>query len=125
MEVIRELYHLTYTGKLISSDDRIGFNRKAGRMYTSSAYKKAKEELALNWLSQAHPEQPLGYGVGVDMIIWVQDHEPDIDAYLKVILDSGNGILWADDKNIINLRVNKSKKLKGFDLPDLEMDVIL
>jgi Holliday junction resolvase RusA-like endonuclease len=92
-----------------------------GRNLLTKKYRDAKEALAWEIRSQ-WKKQPIGGDVVINIIEYFGDNRRrDIDAYLKVILDAGSGILYGDDSQIVELTVIKAKDLKN---PRIEISVV-
>ena len=74
--------------------------------------KQFKQDLALLVKSQYH-DAPLSGNVLVTIRIYRNFNKPtnkrygDIDNLAKAILDAGNGILWIDDAQIVDLHIIK------------------
>ena len=45
--------------------------------------------------------------------------KPDLDNYIKAIMDAGNGILWADDSQVCELH-----SIKAYGSPRIEVTVM-
>jgi Holliday junction resolvase RusA-like endonuclease len=54
--------------------------------------------------------------VSVMIDFWFARTNSDIDGPIKLVLDSCNGIVWDDDKQVVELSVGKHKALKKADV---------
>lgn len=78
-----------------------------GRNILSNKYRQAKGDLALETRSQWNSE-PLGRNVELNIIQYFGDkRKRDIDAYLKILLDSMEGIVYLNDNQINAMHVFK------------------
>jgi Holliday junction resolvase RusA-like endonuclease len=64
--------------------------------------------------------KPLQCDIGLDIDFYVSNHRSDLDNLLKATLDCLTGIVWKDDKQIIELLVRKYVDKKN---PRIEMNV--
>jgi Holliday junction resolvase RusA-like endonuclease len=101
------------------------FDRRTGRAYTPTQTRVAEADLAYG-LRQSWHGPPLEGAVVVTAVIsvampasWSAKRKaaalgepavckPDIDNVIKLIADAGNGLVWADDKQIVTLSVHRS-----------------
>ena len=78
-----------------------------GRNILSKKYRETKEALALETKSQ-WKGAPLKAKLTVNIVLYFGDkRHRDIDAYLKILLDSMEGIVYEDDEQIVELHVFK------------------
>ena len=78
-----------------------------GRNILSNRYRQAKRDLQLEIRSQWN-EEPLARNVCVNIIQYFGDkRKRDIDAGLKIILDSMTDIVYLDDSQITEMHVFK------------------
>ena len=83
---------------------------KNGRNILSSKYRNAKEELMQEATALWH-EQPLTRNIAVNIIFTFGDkRKRDIDANIKILLDSLEGIVYENDNQITELHVYKEYK---------------
>ena len=54
--------------------------------------------------------------VSVLLDIWFASRRSDLDGPVKLVLDSLNGIVWEDDRQVVELSVGKHKALKPSDV---------
>jgi Holliday junction resolvase RusA-like endonuclease len=92
-----------------------------GRMLLQKKYRDTKEAIA--WEMKAGwPHEPRSEELCLNMVIYLGSrHKTDIDAYLKIILDAGEGVLWENDNLITELHVFKETDLKN---PRVELSVL-
>lgn len=77
------------------------------RNILSTKYRNAKEELTWEIMSQWDGE-PLSHNVAVNLLLYFGDkRKRDIDAWIKILLDSMTGIVYIDDSQITELHVFK------------------
>jgi Holliday junction resolvase RusA-like endonuclease len=97
---------------------RQGTNKRTGKRYFYTPKKTATFEQSLSFLVRSKFKQlPLLDSVGIDIVCFITRPKsvkrkfpcvkPDNDNYLKSICDSLNGILFADDGQIIDSRIRK------------------
>ena len=92
-----------------------------GRMLLQKKYRDTKEAIAWEMASQA-PKQPRSEELCLNMIIYLGSRRKvDIDAYLKIILDAGEGVLWENDNLITELHIFKEIDLKN---PRIELSML-
>lgn len=95
---------LTYKGKLCSVNNRYYRNFSLKKQY-----KEFKECLSWEAKIQMQGKYAFKCPIRCEIYILYKGRNPDIDNYLKPILDSMNGIVYEDDKQIERLIVYKSK----------------
>lgn len=90
-----------------------------GRAFTAKPQAEAKE--AIRWLfKKAWRGEPLGKEIGIRLSLTFffkaprkkdcgtfKRTRPDGDNLAKLILDCGNGLLWEDDAQVVDLRIIK------------------
>lgn len=93
-----------------------------GRNLLSKKYRAAKE--ALMWeIKSQWPHPPLDGDIILNVVQYFGDNRKrDIDAYLKILLDAGSGVLYHDDVQVAELNVIKAKDI---DNPRVELSVIV
>lgn len=92
-----------------------------GRNILSNKYRQAKRDLQLEIQSQ-YNEQPLARNVAVNVIEYFGDkRKRDIDAYLKILLDSMSDIVYLDDSQVTELHVFKEVDKEN---PRIEIQVL-
>jgi len=91
---------------------RTSCNGKFPRVYISTKGKEFKE--AMSWIAKQHIKTPLKNDVSLEIEYHITAIVgKDIDNILKAILDSLNGIVYEDDKQITELAVRKIRKSKS------------
>lgn len=92
-----------------------------GRNLLTKKYRDTKETLSWEIKSQ-WPKDPLTGEIVLNIIQYFGDNRRrDIDAYLKIILDAAEGVLYEDDTQIVELNVIKAKDLGN---PRIELSVL-
>lgn len=92
---------------------------QGGRVHSYTPEATKAWEQAVQWAAKPHrPESPLTCPLAVAMVFYLPKPKrgkrqypsvrPDIDNYAKAILDALNGVMWADDGQIVQLTVSKS-----------------
>jgi Holliday junction resolvase RusA-like endonuclease len=92
---------------------------QGGRAHSYTPEATKAWEQAVQWAAKPHrPESPLTCPLAVAMVFYLPKPKrgkrqypsvrPDIDNYAKAILDALNGVMWADDGQIVQLTVSKS-----------------
>lgn len=95
---------LTFNTKPVSVNKRYTISR--GRNILSNEYRSAKE--AMQWEAKSQWQgEPLDDDVTVNILLHLDSKRPDIDGYLKIILDSIDGIAYHNDRQITELTVHK------------------
>ena len=101
---------------------------RSGFAYVPEKTRVAKEEIRL-FISQAAPRLFDG-PIAVEMVFLIQRPKsapkrvvhpvkrPDIDNYVKGVLDAGTGLLWGDDSQIVSLTA-----VKAFGNPQIKLKV--
>jgi crossover junction endodeoxyribonuclease RusA len=78
-----------------------------GRMILSKKYRDTKEAMQWEITSQVKFER-ITEDVALNILFYYGDkRKRDIDAYLKILLDSMSGIVYVDDSQITLLHVSK------------------
>lgn len=78
-----------------------------GRNLLTKKYRNTKEALSLETRSQWQNE-PLSEPLALNVLLYFGDRRRrDIDAYLKILLDSMEGIVYEDDVQVTELHVYK------------------
>ncbi len=89
-------------------------------VYMTNRGKTLKESYQWQAIKQ-HGKKPLKGKLEVDMVLYFGNkRKHDADNYFKLILDSGNGILWEDDSQIYRLTVEKKLDIKR---PRIELSI--
>lgn len=92
-----------------------------GRMLLQKKYRDTKEAIAWEMKSQTK-EPPLSEDVCLNVLIYLGSRRKvDIDAFLKILLDAGEGVLWENDNLINELHVFKEIDI---DNPRVELSVL-
>lgn len=92
---------------------------QGGRVHSYTPEATKAWEQAVQWAAKPHrPESPLTCPLAVAMVFYLPRPQrckrqypsvrPDIDNYAKAILDALNGVMWADDGQIVQLTASKS-----------------
>lgn len=93
-----------YHGKPVSINKRYYKN-----FSLTNEYRTFKEELGLYARQIVRGIKIFTKPLCVEITVYYKGREPDIDAYIKPILDSLQGIVYKNDKQIIRLVVVKQK----------------
>lgn len=94
-----------YDGKLVGNNRRYKYR---GQRMLSPEYKKFKEDLG--WLFKAeHPT--VNDKDNFVVRIWFNSKH-DVDALPKCILDSAEGIVYANDRQVKKLEIEKTELIK-------------
>lgn len=92
-----------------------------GRLLLQKKYRDAKESLALEIKTQ-WKQPPLTEEVAINLLVYLgTKRKIDIDAYLKIILDAAEGVVYENDNQVTELHVYKDTDI---DNPRIEMSVI-
>ena len=92
-----------------------------GRMLLQKKYRDTKEAIAWEMASQWH-EDPSSEELCLNVIIYLgTKRKTDIDAYLKILFDAGEGIIYENDNQITELHVFKEYDKKN---PRVEITVV-
>lgn len=84
-----------------------------GRNILSKKYRDTKYALALETRSQAKFE-PYRGNLAMNVMMYFGDNRKrDIDAYLKILLDSMEGIVYENDNQIVELHCFKEVDIKN------------
>jgi Holliday junction resolvase RusA-like endonuclease len=89
-----------------------------GHVYTPE--RTAEFENTVRWLLRQQHVPKLNGDVVIDVTFWVKRRDSDWDNYAKALCDAGNGICWADDKQIADARVRVVKVTAGL-MPCIEL----
>lgn len=92
-----------------------------GRSIISKLGRETKT--ALEWEIRSQVKfSPLEGSVAVNLMLYFGDRRKrDIDSYLKVLLDSMNGLVYIDDSQIIELHVFKEIDIEN---PRVEIQIL-
>ncbi len=79
-----------------------------GQTYVPKSAREARLELQAHMLRLTVGQKPLEGQIALEMGLFrpsKRDHrkDGDIDNYQKAVLDAGNGVLWVDDRQIVDL----------------------
>lgn len=87
------------------------------KVYTPSATKRYEDTLKTKFRS-AYKGAPIDHEIFVSVTFYLKKPKtsknihpktkPDLDNYLKAVLDAGNGILWKDDALITEIHCKKA-----------------
>ena len=95
---------------LIFKTKPVGVNKRytisRGRNILSKEYREAKETMQWEAKSQWQGE-PLDEDLTVNILLYLGSNRTDIDAYIKIILDTLTDIAYEDDKQVTELSVVK------------------
>jgi len=75
---------------------------RAARTYTPARTKAYEEKLA--WMLRSAGARPVTGDLGIDLVFHT-DRRGDADNLLKAVLDAGNGVMYVDDAQIVDIRV--------------------
>lgn len=89
-----------------------------GRMVVSAEAKAYKEQVA--WIARAAGVELIDGDVSVTMRVYRQAKRGDLDNTAKVLLDSLNGIAYADDSQIVRIVAERYDDKKN---PRVEVEV--
>ena len=96
---------ITLTTKPVPVNQKYSVIR--GKMFLSKTYRDTKEAMQWEVKSQWKGE-PLAEEVSLNVMFYYGDNRKrDIDAYLKILLDSMSDIVYTDDSLITELHVFK------------------
>ena len=99
------MIHFSYSGQFATLNSKY----ISRRFVLSDNYRGAKEELGFRAREIMRGRAPVSGQLWCDIDFKYKGREPDIDAYIKFILDSMNDIVYQDDKQIRRLTVTKTK----------------
>ena len=78
-----------------------------GRMLLQAKYRNTKEALALEMRSQIN-HAPLEEELVLSVMIYLgTKRKTDIDAFLKILMDAGEGVLYENDNQVTELHIYK------------------
>lgn len=111
------------------------FVRATGRTYTPAETRSAEAALRHLLIAQGAAAYPAGCPLVVVLTFRVRRPKsaprrivhpatrPDLDQYVKLVLDAGNGIIWPDDAQIVSLRAGKMFARDGDGGPSISLEV--
>lgn len=109
---------------LVIKTKPVGVNQRytisRGRNILSRKYRDTKEAMMWEAKSQWQGE-PLTGDVTINIFLYLDNHRPDIDSYLKIILDSLDGIAYDNDRQVTELSVIK---MHDSEEPRIEIQVL-
>jgi len=81
---------------------------KNGHQYVPKEARELRMELQTHFLRLTVGQKPLEGQIAIEMGLFrpiKRDHrkDGDLDNYMKAILDAGNGVLWVDDRQVVDL----------------------
>lgn len=92
-----------------------------GRLLLTKSYRDTKDALAWEIASQFKLD-PLEEMLAMNVILYFGDNRKrDIDAYLKILLDSMTGIVYKDDSQIVEMHIFKEKDIEN---PRTEIQIL-
>jgi Holliday junction resolvase RusA-like endonuclease len=72
------------------------------------------------WLALAQGVEVLNGAVGVSLTVYRKAKRGDADNFIKVCLDSLNGVAWEDDKQIVEIHLYRRDDKKN---PRVEIEI--
>lgn len=80
-----------------------------GTVYAEPKSKAREREISMLAKVAMIGRKPFTGAVRVNIHLWMADRmaKPDIDNAEKLILDAFNGIVWTDDKNVVEIHTTK------------------
>lgn len=96
------------------------FVRQTGVAYTPAPTRNAEAAIRVLLMSQGAQLYDAGVPLVVEMIFMVTRPQsapksvlypakrPDLDQYIKLLLDAANGVLWRDDAQVVDLWARKA-----------------
>lgn len=90
-----------------------------GRFYKDRGASLAQKAVAWEIRNQ-YRGKPLEGPVAVEMTFWWKNKRKDIDSSIKATLDACTGILWLDDRQVVDLHVWKECDKEN---PRVELDI--
>ncbi len=107
---------LTFTGEPIpAARPRFG----QGGTYMPKSYTAYKEALAWLFKAKMKTRKPMRGAIIIVLDFYRKNHRRvDLDNLEKTVLDAGNGVVWEDDAQIIDMH---SRKFLGCDEPRVEV----
>lgn len=110
---------ITITQKPIPVNSKYGVIN--GRMLLTKKYRDTKEAMKWEIISQ-WKDKPLKGNVTLNILQYFGDNRKrDIDAYIKILLDSMEGIVFDDDSQVVEMHLFKEKSLKN---PRIEVQIV-
>lgn len=110
------LIYIDYRGPLSGAAvNRAYKTTRYGGFYKSAEAKSFQEVLSFKAKQAMKGKKRLEGPVSVLIDFWFVSGS-DIDSCLKMTLDSLNGIVWEDDKQVVELSVGKHKALRKQDV---------
>jgi crossover junction endodeoxyribonuclease RusA len=87
-------------------------------------YRSFKQHFA--WYAKRATSKRIEGPVRVKVIVYTQGNKvADVDNLAKSLMDSSNGICWCDDKQVVDLRIQRIKvKHKTDERAEIEIDEI-
>ena len=93
-----------------------------GRNILTKTYRDAKAELALETRSQVNFEPLVGSLAATLHLYFGDSRKRDVDAYIKILLDAMEGIVYENDNQISELHVYRHVDKKN---PRTEIEVVV
>lgn len=103
---------------------------RSGRCWTPKGTRDAEKSILGHVLASEHPYWETE-ALTVGLVFYIprpksikRDYptsRPDLDNYVKLVLDSLNGILWKDDSQVISLAATKAYVTQGKEIPGIEI----
>jgi Holliday junction resolvase RusA-like endonuclease len=102
--------------------ERARINKKTGAIYTPQKTRNCMKELQFRYKEYMRDKMPIpkGIPIRINFIIWITHNAGDFDNLMKTATDSGNKILWSDDKQVISGTFNIHRVCKN---PRLLMEI--
>lgn len=92
---------------------------RGGKFYKSKDSKTAQD--AIRWeIRSQYRGKLIEHNVAVEIVFYWKDKRRDIDSGLKSLLDALTGIVWKDDRQVIDLHVWKEVDKEN---PRVELDI--
>jgi len=110
------LVYIDYRGPIVSTN--AAYRGGRGRFWMTEAGKNFKEFVAFEAKKAMRGKDRLNAPIAVSVLIdfWFARTNSDIDGPVKLVLDSLNGIVWEDDKQVVELSVGKHRALRPRDV---------
>lgn len=124
---------IEFSARLVAGKQRHRLDRRHARMYTPDETLRAERAIAAA-CREAMAEagiQPLPFGPHEPVILTVDayrplpesrpksvrsepdTYKPDADNEAKLVMDALNGLVWADDAQVVDLHVRKHPRARG------------